>query len=86
MAVPTLEQIIRFAERLSPADQRRLIQRLEALTQGRESDRVAPDRISPPRSLRGLWGGHFPIDLDLDAALGAIQQEWQAELDEVVRE
>lgn len=34
-----------------------------------------------PVSLRGSWKGKFPDDIDLDALLREIRDEWKEELD-----
>lgn len=75
MATVTLEQITQLAVQLPALDQRKLIAYLE--------DRLtAPVADKKPQSLYGIWKGHFPEDLDVEAAIREIRDEWKKELDE----
>lgn len=74
METVTLEQITQLAIQLPAPDQRKLIAFLE--------DRlVAPVVDKQPQSLYGIWQGHFPEDLDVEAAIREIRDEWKKELD-----
>lgn len=78
MSEVTLEQITQLADRLSSDDQRSLIKHLE--------HQLRLDSITSTgkqlHSLRGVWKGKMPEDIDLDAALYEIRHEWEKELEE----
>ena len=87
MAQATLEEVTRLAEQLSPEERQALIQHLSSrrpVADLRESaDAVTSGSDKPLRSLRGLWAGHFPEDLDIDAVLYEIRHEWEKEWPEL---
>lgn len=68
----SVEQVKRLAEFLSPKDKRELA---EFLNQPADSITPRPK----PQSLRGAWKDAFPPDLDLDAELKEIRNEWEKE-------
>ncbi len=76
----TLEYVEQLADQLSADDRRSLIEHLES--QLGQSESVV-DEPKKTESLRGLWQGKFPDDLDLDAALYEIRHEWEKEWPEV---
>jgi hypothetical protein len=86
MREPTLEQVARLAEQLSPVDKQSLIEQLERQIQCDQGSTASPAPAARPQSLRGAWRDHFPDDLDLEAALGEIRQEWQEEWREATAE
>jgi len=78
MSEVNLKQITQLADQLSSEDQRSLIKYLE---QQLRLDSVASNG-KQLRSLRGIWKGKMPEDIDLDAALYEIRHEWEKELEE----
>jgi hypothetical protein len=85
MAEPTLEQVARLAEQLSPADKLDLIKQLERQLQQHPWGSIppnSPDFAGRLQSLRGAWRDHFPEDLDLDTALREMREEWEKEWQE----
>jgi hypothetical protein len=87
MAQATLEEVTRLAEQLSPEERRTLIEHLSSQPpiEGTQAaiDTAASDTERAPRSLRGLWAGHFPEDFDIDAVLYEIRHEWEKEWPEL---
>ncbi len=74
----TWQEVNRLIERLTLHEQAVLVERLaRRLAQG-----IAP--TGKPQSLRGVWKGKFPPDLDLDAELAEIRAAWQKELSDVI--
>lgn len=72
-----LEKVTQMAERLSPPEQLQLVEhlakRLRTQTLGAKK----------PQSLRGSWKGKFPEDIDVEADIREIRDEWKKELDEL---
>jgi hypothetical protein len=87
MAQATLEEVTRLADQLSAEEQRALIEHLSHRASpggaGEWADTTLPLADRPPRSLRGLWHGHFPEDFDIDAVLYEIRHEWEKEWPEL---
>lgn len=69
-----LQNIQRLADQLSLHDQQLLAAHL------RRNLIFAPPRS--PRSLKGLWKDSFPPDVDIEAAIREIRDEWKPELNE----
>lgn len=72
-----LEEVTQMAERLSPPEQLRLVEHLAKRL------RTQTLEAKKPQSLRGIWKGKFPEDMDIDADLKEIRGEWLKELDEL---
>jgi hypothetical protein len=87
MAQATLEEVTRLADQLSPEERRALLEHLSK--QPPVAEKLEPVGSEPscsdrsPRSLRGLWAGHFPEDLDVDALLYEIRHDWEKEWPEL---
>jgi hypothetical protein len=87
MAQATLEEVTRLADQLSAAERRALMEHLSGQPPAAETEE--PSDAAPsgtdrrPRSLRGLWAGHFPDDFDIDAVLYEIRHEWEKEWPEL---
>lgn len=88
----TLEQIIVETRSLSAAEKRELRgvldRELEQTLPGRQSKPRAGNHLPSgraPKSLRGLWQGKFPGELDFDSVLHEIRHEWEEEGPEVFR-
>jgi hypothetical protein len=69
--------IDRQAAELAIEEQRELMSRI-----ARRVERGAPVGARP-MSLRGVWAGRFPDDLDVEGALRAIRSGWTRKLDDV---
>ncbi|MEP7343296.1 MAG: hypothetical protein ABI977_36570 [Acidobacteriota bacterium] len=67
-----LEHIKQLSANLLPQDK-------QALTDYLMREEEAQTRQPKPQSLRGIWQGAFPDDLDLDASLTEIRSEWEKE-------
>ncbi len=72
------QEVNRLVGQLTLHEQAELIQQLAQ----RLAQKAAP--VREPQSLRGIWKGKFPPDLDLDAELTEIRTAWQEELNDVV--
>jgi len=68
-----LEHIMQLTHTLTPRQREQLAKFLDEAN-------GKPVRKKPV-SLRGSWKGKFPDDLDLDALLSEIRDEWKDELD-----
>ena len=73
----TLEYVEHLADQLSIAEQQILTEHLTSKLQSKSANGG-----KQLRSLRGFWRGKMPEDLDLDAELQVIRQEWLKELDD----
>jgi hypothetical protein len=84
MSNPSLEQVARLAEQLSPADKLALVERLAHELREQAGEAAA----RRPQSLRGIWQGVFPpgAEANVEAATREIRDGWKAELDESGRE
>ncbi len=71
-----LETVTEMADRLSPSEQLRLVEHLAKRLQTKSSDK------KKPQSLRGIWKGKFPEDIDIEADIREIRDEWKKEFDE----
>jgi hypothetical protein len=90
MAQATLEEVTRLAEQLSAEEQRALVEHLSRRAPSGEGEEPAADAVPPaagrpPKSLYGIWEGHFPEDFDVDAALHEIRHEWEKEWPELFK-
>lgn len=75
----TLEQIEQFVSQLSTNDQYKIFLRLK----NRLQQTPPPVEVSSQlKSLRGIWAGKFPEDLDVMASIREIRDEWKQELEE----
>lgn len=87
MAQTTLEEITRLADQLSVEERRALAEHLlgrKEVTTLEERPEATPSITDrSPRSLYGIWEGHFPEDFDIDAALHEIRHEWEKEWPEL---
>ena len=72
--VVNLHTIEELADQLSLRAQQLLAEHL------REKLIRTPPRS--PRSLKGLWKDAFPPDVDIEAVIREIRDEWKSELDE----
>ena len=75
----TLEQIEQIVSQLSTNDQYKIFLGLKNRLQ------QTPPLVEAPgqsHSLRGIWAGKFPDDLDVMAAIREIRDEWKQELEE----
>jgi len=68
-----LEHIKNLSHSLTPKQRKELAKYLE-------EPKSKPVQTKPV-SLRGSWKGKFPDDIDLDALLREIRDEWKEELD-----
>ncbi len=71
-----LETVTEMADRLSPSEQLRLVEHLTKRLQTKTSDK------KKLQSLRGIWKGKFPEDIDIEADIREIRDEWKKEFDE----
>jgi len=69
--VATLDEVITLADKLSPNEKIKLVKRLA------ESLENASLEKKKPRSLRGAWKGKFPEDVDIEAEIREIRDEWK---------
>lgn len=72
-----LEKVTEMADKLSPPEQLRLVEHLarRLRTKALETKKL--------HSLRGSWKGKFPEDIDVEADIREIRDEWKKELDEL---
>ena len=75
----TLDYLENLASNLPVEEQKRLVERLETRLTATPAATSAGKQL---RSLRGLWQGKFPADLDVEAEIRAIRDEWKQELEE----
>ena len=68
-----LEHIKNLSHSLTPKQRKELAKYLE-----KPNGKPVPKK---PVSLRGSWKGKFPDDIDLDALLREIRDEWKEELE-----
>ncbi len=71
-----LETVTEMADRLSPSEQLRLVEHLAKRLQTRKIE------TKKPIDLYGSWRGKFPEDIDVEADIREIRDEWKKELDE----
>jgi hypothetical protein len=79
MAEITLEYVESLATQLPVAEQKQLIEHLESRLQAAESATGGGKQL---RSLRGIWRGKFPEDLDVEKEIRAIRDEWKQDFEE----
>lgn len=72
-----LEKVTQMAERLSPPEQLQLVEHLAKRL------RTQTLKTKKPQSLRGSWKGKFPEDIDVEAGIREIRDEWKKEIDEL---
>ncbi len=84
MAEITLEYVEEIAGQLSLEDLQKLIDHLKSRLLKLDGSAALAER--QPLDLYGAWRGRFPDDIDLDAALSEIRQEWEKEWPEVFRQ
>jgi len=77
MSVQTVRQVEDLIDQLSPSEQALLMERL-----ARRVRLTVLSPVLPARDLYGAWKAKFPEDLDLDAALSEIREEWTNEWDQ----
>lgn len=71
-----LETVTEMADKLSPSEQLQLIEHIAKRLQMKISDK------KKPQSLRGSWKGKFPEDIEVEADIQEIRDEWKKEFDE----
>lgn len=71
-----LETVTEMADRLSPSEQLQLVEHLAKRLQARTLN------TKKPLDLYGSWRGKFPEDIDIEADIREIRDEWKKELDE----
>ena len=69
-----MQKVQSWLDKLLPDEQAMLIEQL-----ARQLAKAVALRPAPPQDLYGIWKDKFPPDLDLDAALREMRQEWQTE-------
>lgn len=79
MAEITLDYITDLAIKLSVVEQKQLIERIKIHL---AASQVEPENGKQLRSLRGIWQGKFPDDLDIEKEIRAIRDEWKQEFEE----
>ena len=72
-----LEKVTEMADRLSPTEQLRLVEHLAKRL------RTQSLGTKKPINLYGSWRGKFPEDVDIEADIREIRDEWKKELDEL---
>ena len=72
-----LEKVTEMADRLSPDEQLRLVEHLARRLQTKRIEK------KKPQSLRGIWKGKIPEDIDVEAEIREIRDEWKKELKEL---
>ncbi|MGI8466979.1 MAG: hypothetical protein ACR2N3_00820 [Pyrinomonadaceae bacterium] len=72
-----LEKVTQLADRLSPPEQLRLVEHL--------ARRLQTSTLEAKKSLNlyGSWRGKFPEDINVEADIREIRDEWKKELDEL---
>jgi hypothetical protein len=87
VAQVTLEEVTHLADQLSTEEQQALVdhlsRRISAPAVGEPVDATVSGLDRPPKSLYGIWEGHFPEDFDVDAVLHEIRHEWEKEWPEL---
>lgn len=78
MAEITLDYIEELAVKLPAEEQKQLIERLARHL----AETANPAGGKPLRSLRGVWQGKFPADLDIEKEIRAIRDEWKQDFGE----
>ena len=71
-----LETVTEMADKLSPSEQLRLVEHLAKRLQTQKIEK------KKPIDLYGSWRGKFPEDIDVEAEIREIRDEWKKELDE----
>lgn len=75
MSEVTFEQVTHLADQLPAQDLHKLIAYLE--------HRLAASAANKqPQSLYGIWKGYFPDDLDIEADIREIRDEWKEDLED----
>ncbi len=72
-----LEQVTQMADRLSPPEQLQLVEHLAKRL------RTQTLEARKPLNLYGSWRGKFPEDIDIEADIREIRDEWKKEFDEL---
>ncbi len=72
-----LEKVTQMADRLSPLEQLQLVEHLAKRLRTRTFE------AKKPINLYGSWRGKFPEDIDVEADIREIRDEWKKELDEL---
>ena len=72
----TLEEVTTLADKLSPNEKIKLVKHLAISLEN------TPLEKKKPQSLRGSWKGKFPEDINVEAMIREIRDEWKEELDE----
>lgn len=75
MSEVTFEQVTQLADQLPAHEQRKLIAYLTRRL-------AAPTTNRQPESLYGIWKGYFPEDLDIEAEIREIRDEWKKDLED----
>jgi hypothetical protein len=68
-----IQQIKSLLEDLSPDELLTLIEHIAQRLRQREARK--------PQPLYGIWRGKFPEDVDIDATLKEVRQQWQQEIE-----
>ena len=79
MAEITLEYVESLAAQLPATEQKQLIEHLASRLQAAEPLVNSGKQL---RSLRGIWQGKFPEDLDIEKEIRAIRDEWKQDFEE----
>ena len=74
--VATLEEVTTLADKLSPNEKIKLVKHLEI------SLEKTPLEKKKPQDLYGSWKGKVAEDVDIEAVIREIRDEWKEELDE----
>lgn len=80
MAEITVDYIEGLAVKLPAEEQKQLIERLSRHLAGAPTS--AGGGGQPLRSLRGVWQGKLPDDLDVEKEIRAIRDEWKQDFEE----
>lgn len=79
MAEVTLAYVESLATLLPAAEQRQLIEHLESRLQAARPVAHSGKQL---RSLRGIWQGKFPEDVDIEKEIRAIRDQWKEDFEE----
>lgn len=72
----TLQEATILADKLSPSEKIKLLKHLAMSLEN------FPFEKKKPQSLRGIWKGKFPEDIDVEKVIREVRDEWKEELDE----
>ncbi len=75
--MPVMQQVERLLHQLTLEEQFTIVERLVQRFRRAAYQQIVSQR--QPQDLYGTWRGRFPVDFDLDTALGEIRQEWEQE-------